>query len=329
MSADPLIEVQDLSVVFPRRAGALYAVDSVSYWVGRGETVAIVGESGSGKTMTGLATMGLTPPGSRVTAAKIMLDGVNVFGLGEQEMRDIRGRRIAMIFQNPMSSLNPVLTVGRQITESLERHAELVGKAARKRAIELLEMVEVASPSRVVDGYPHQLSGGMRQRVMIAIGLAGDPDLLIADEPTTALDVTVQAQILELLASLQAATGMALLIITHDLGIVAGVAKRVYVMYGGRVLEHGAVETVFADPAQPYTRGLLNTVRQLGESAESRLDPIRGQPPVIAPKLIGCPFAPRCPLTEDRCRTETPPLRQMGRDWEAACHLAVPRMADA
>ncbi len=323
----PLLEVAGMTVSFPSTNGALIAVDGISFSVDRGETVAIVGESGSGKSMTALATMRLTPPGSRSTAERILLDGTDMSRLSERAMRDIRGRRVAMIFQNPMSSLNPVLTVGRQITESLERHLRMGAKPAKARAIELLALVEVASPARVIGVHPHQLSGGMRQRVMIAMALAGNPDLLIADEPTTALDVTVQAQILELLARLQAATGMAILLITHDLGIVAGVANRVYVMYGGRVMEHGRVADVLHDPVQPYTMGLLSTVRQLGDDRAQRLAPIPGQPPSIGPLLVGCPFASRCSYVIDRCTEETPALRPMGPDRAAACHLAPVKAA--
>ncbi len=318
----PLLEVTGLTVSFPSSAGALTAVDGVSFCVNRGETVAIVGESGSGKSMTALATMRLTPPGSEASVESIVLNGTDIALVSGRAMRAIRGRRMAMIFQNPMSSLNPVLTIGRQITESIERHTTIGRKDAQARALELLEMVEVAAPQRVIDGHPHQLSGGMRQRVMIAMALAASPDLLIADEPTTALDVTVQAQVLELLARLQATTGMAVLLITHDLGIVAGVANRVYVMYGGRVMEQGNVADVLRNPMQPYTIGLLSTVRQLGEDRSHRLAPIPGQPPSIGPRLDGCPFAPRCPFVTERCSREIPLLRPMGQDRSAACHVA-------
>ncbi len=325
-SASPLLDVRELSVFFPTPQGELVAVDRVSFSVGRGETVALVGESGSGKSITSLAVMRLTPPGSRATAERLALDGTDMTALSERAMRDIRGRRIAMVFQNPMSSLNAVLTIGRQITESLERHHDLHGRAARSRAIDLLTMVDVPAPGKLVDAYPHQLSGGMRQRAMIAMSLAAGPELLIADEPRSALDVTIQAQIMELLARLQREMGMAVLLITHDLGVVAGVANRVYVMYGGRILEHGLVEDVFRDPAQPYTMGLLDTVRQLGNEATTRLTPIPGHPPTIGHGVIGCAFAPRCAYVIDRCRQETPALRLMGADRAAACHVAEPRI---
>ncbi|MCA1737104.1 MAG: ABC transporter ATP-binding protein [Actinobacteria bacterium] len=320
--AESLIDVRNLSVRFPHGDETLVAVDEVTFMVGRREMVAIVGESGSGKSMTGLAVMKLTPFGSVVTSDRVMFDGIDISKLGERAMRDIRGRRIAMIFQNPMSALNPVLTIDRQLTESLERHAGLEGRTAEKRALELLELVEVAAPQRVLDGYPHQLSGGMRQRVMIAIGLAGDPDLLVADEPTTALDVTVQSQILDLLTKIQTATGMAILFITHDLGIVAGVADRVYVMYSGRILEHGSVFDVFEHPAQPYTKALLSTVRQLGDEATTRLSPIPGQPPSVRGELIGCPFSPRCPVVIEECTAVTPELTLVASAHAAACHVA-------
>jgi len=326
-SGAALLDVRGLSVTFPSPRGDLIAVDRVSLSVGRGETVALVGESGSGKSMTALAIMRLTPPGARLTADRVDLDGTDMSTLGEREIRDIRGRRIAMVFQNPMSSLNAVLTIGRQITESLERHMNLHGRVARARAIELLSMVDVPAPGKLVDAYPHQLSGGMRQRAMIAMSLAAGPELLIADEPTTALDVTIQAQIMELLGRLQKDMGMAVLLITHDLGVVAGVANRVYVMYGGRMFEHGHVDEIFRDPAQPYTMGLLDTVRQLSDVSTESLVPIPGHPPGLGPLLVGCAFAPRCRFVVDVCRQEIPPLRSMGHDRAAACHVAEPRTA--
>ncbi|MBA2701489.1 MAG: ABC transporter ATP-binding protein [Chloroflexi bacterium] len=321
----PLLDVRGLSVAFPSPRGDLVAVDRVSLSVGRGETVALVGESGSGKSMTALSIMRLTPPGARLSADWLGLDGTDMSKLGEREIRDIRGRRIAMVFQNPMSSLNAVLTIGRQITESLERHMGMRGRTARARAIELLALVDVPAPGRLVDAYPHQLSGGMRQRAMIAMALAAGPELLIADEPTTALDVTIQAQIMELLGRLQREMGMAVLLITHDLGVVAGVANRVYVMYGGRTFEHGQVDDVFRDPAQPYTMGLLDTVRQLSDVSTESLMPIPGHPPGLGPILVGCAFAPRCRFVVDVCREEIPLLRAMGPGRAAACHVAQPR----
>ncbi len=325
---EPLLDVRGLSVFFPTPNGEFAAVDRVSFSVGRGETVALVGESGSGKSITSLAVMRLTPAGSRSTAERLALDGVDMATLSERQMRDIRGRRIAMVFQNPMSSLNAVLTIGRQITESLERHLGMGSRAARVRAIELMTLVDIPAPAKLVDAYPHQLSGGMRQRAMIAMSLAAGPDLLIADEPTTALDVTIQAQIMELLARLQRELGMAVLLITHDLGVVAGVASRVYVMYGGRMFEHGSVDDVFGDPAQPYTMGLLDTVRQLTDETTTSLSPIPGQPPTLGPSVTGCAFAPRCSYVIERCRHETPVLRVMGPDRAAACHVAEPRIAE-
>lgn len=325
----PLLDVRGLTVTFPSPRGDLVAVDRVSISVGRGETVALVGESGSGKSMTALALMRLTPQGARTTFERFDLGGTDVATLADRAMRDVRGKRIAMIFQNPMSSLNAVLTVGRQITESLERHMGMRGGAARQRAIELLTLVDVPAPGKLVDAYPHQLSGGMRQRAMIAMSLAAGPELLIADEPTTALDVTIQAQIMELLARLQQELGMAVLLITHDLGVVAGVANRVYVMYGGRMFEQGSVEDVFRDAAQPYTMGLLDTVRQLSDESTVSLAPIPGQPPGLGPMLVGCAFAPRCPYVVEVCRNEIPLLRPMGPGREAACHVAQPRVPAA
>jgi len=315
-----LLQVCDLRVAFPGPSGDRVAVNGVSFSVPKGKTVALVGESGSGKSLTALAVLALSPPGTQVTG-EVRLDGTNISGYSERRMRNIRERRIGMVFQDPMSALNPVLTVGHQITEVLTRHQGLRGRAARKRAVELLELVEIPDPAHRIGQYPHQLSGGTQQRVMIAIGLAVGPDLLIADEPTTALDVTLQAQIMVLLARLRDELGMALLLISHDLGLVAGAADEVNVMYAGRIVEHADVRTVFRSPAHPYTQGLLQTVTDLASPATVDLTPIPGVPPRLGSEAPGCPFAPRCPLVFDRCRVERPLLQPVHTGQRAACHL--------
>ena len=260
----PLLEVRNLDVQFKTQDGVVNAVNDVSFHLERGETLGIVGESGSGKSVTALSLMRLIPnPPGKIVGGTIMFDGENLLDYSEEEMRHVRGNRIAMIFQDPMTSLNPVLTIGRQITESLELHMKLTGREAQKRAIELLGMVGIPSAARRLDDYPHQFSGGMRQRVMIAMGLSCNPELLIADEPTTALDVTIQAQILELINRLKNETGTAVIIITHDLGVVAGMADRVNVMYAGRVVEEGTTNEIFSNPRMPYTIGLLRSIPRL------------------------------------------------------------------
>ncbi len=322
MSDQPLLEVRDLRVTFGEGTSERAAVRGVSLTVREGQTVALVGESGCGKSLTSLALLKLTPGGSHATADVLRLDGNDITALDEDQMSAIRGKRIAMVFQNPMSALNPVLTVGRQITEVLHRHMGLRGKAARDRAVEMLELVEMPDPASRVNQYPHQMSGGMQQRAMIAVALSAGPDLLIADEPTTALDVTLQAQVMDLLQRLQKELGMAVLLISHDLGVVAEVADEVNVMYAGRIAERADARTLFREPAHPYTRALLQTVRDLESHDTVDLAPIPGAPPQLGQVIPGCSFAPRCPLVFDRCHVESPALRTVGPNHEAACHVA-------
>ncbi len=316
-----LLKVQGLKTYFRTDFGLVKAVDDVSFTLGRGETLAIVGESGSGKSVTALSIMGLVPdPPGEVVGGKIVFDGQNLLELSEEAMRPIRGNRIAMIFQDPMTSLNPVLTVGRQITEQLQLHLGMGISAARSRAAELLAMVGIPKPAGRLDDYPHQFSGGMRQRVMIAMALSCDPELLIADEPTTALDVTIQAQILELINRLKDELGTAVLIITHDLGIVAGMADEVLVMYAGRVVEEAPTDEIFADPRMPYTIGLLRSLPRLDEKAGRKLIPIRGTPPDLTALAPSCPFVPRCDYAVlGRCDQDVSRLRLIGEEHRAAC----------
>ncbi len=322
VSGQPLLEVRDLRVSFGAGDTERVAVHGVSLTIREGETVALVGESGCGKSLTSLALLKLTPGGCQAVAGVLRLAGEDVSALDEDQMSRIRGKRIAMVFQNPMSALNPVLTIGHQITEVLRRHMGLRGKAARARAVELLELVEMPDPAGRVNQYPHQMSGGMRQRAMIAVALSAGPDLLIADEPTTALDVTLQAQVMALLERLQKELGMAVLLISHDLGVVAEVADEVNVMYAGRIVERADARTLFNEPAHPYTRALLQTVRDLESPDTVDLAPIPGAPPTLGQVIPGCSFAPRCPLVFDRCHVESPPLRPVGDNHEAACHVA-------
>ncbi len=319
-----LLEVRDLSVAFSSQGGIVRAVDGVSFSLERGETLGIVGESGSGKSVTALAVMGLVrdPPG-RITSGKIMFEGRDLRTVSQEDMRALRGNGIAMVFQDPMTSLNPVLTIGRQITEVMEVHLGLAPPAARKRAIELLELVGIPAPETRLDEYPHRFSGGMRQRVMIAMAVACKPRLLIADEPTTALDVTIQAQILELLRSLQAELGMAMILITHDLGVVAGMADRVNVMYAGRIVEEGPTDAIFATPRMPYTVGLLQSVPRLDRPEDARLIPIPGLPPAGSSGPSRCSFSPRCSLAAEPCLTSAPLLRNVGADHRAACWFDI------
>ncbi|WP_298817200.1 ABC transporter ATP-binding protein [Chloroflexus sp.] len=320
----PLLEVRDLRTYFQTQDGIVKAVDGVSFYVNRGETLGIVGESGCGKSVTSLSIMRLipTPPG-KIVSGQILFDGDDLLQASEEEMRHIRGNRIAMIFQDPMTSLNPVLTIGRQITESLELHLKLTKKEARDRAIELLDMVGIPSASKRLDNYPHQFSGGMRQRVMIAMALSCNPELLIADEPTTALDVTIQAQILELINRLREELGTAVILITHDLGVVAGMTDRVTVMYAGKVVEEGPTHEIFANPRMPYTIGLLRSIPRLDEERGRRLKPIRGLPPNLIDLPPICPFSPRCDYAREECLTSAPELRSVGADHRAACHFDI------
>ncbi len=305
----PILSVNDLQVEFAGHGRVVRAVRGLSYDIGPGETIGLVGESGSGKSVSALSLLGLLPKRvGKVTAGTAIFQGQDLLHLPEDKLRKIRGARIAMIFQDPLSSLNPVLTIGRQITEAIEAHRNVSAKDARKRAIELLELVGIPGAASRFNDYPHQFSGGMRQRAMIAMALSCEPSLLIADEPTTALDVTIQAQILELLRRLRAELGMAVLLITHDLGVVAGFADRLAVMYAGRLVELGPTETLLADPAHPYTIGLLRSLPRLDRPRQAALTPIEGSPPDLASNLEGCPFAPRCAWRLDRCWTDAPPL---------------------
>jgi len=322
-----LLEVDDLTTHFFTRDGIVRAVDGVSFSVMRGEVLAIVGESGCGKSVTSLSIMRLvaSPPG-RTVRGRVLFEGRDLLGLPEPEMRKVRGNAISMIFQEPMTSLNPVLTIGHQIAESLVVHRGLSRERAGERAIELLRLVHIPGPDRRAAQYPHELSGGMRQRVMIAMALACEPRLLIADEPTTALDVTIQAQILDLMRELKQKTGAAIVLITHDLGVVAEMAERVVVMYAGRKVEEAPVEALFARPLHPYTRGLLDSMPRLGakgmratEQRRQRLAEIPGTVPSLAEPIVGCAFAPRCAYATARCRTEAPPLEEKAAAHHAAC----------
>jgi oligopeptide/dipeptide ABC transporter ATP-binding protein len=316
----PLLEVRELRTEFRTGAGLVRAVDGISYTVDPGETVAIVGESGSGKSVEALSILRLIPdPPGRIVSGEVLFDGRDLRKLSEAEMREVRGRDIGMVFQEPMTSLNPVLTIGRQITETLEQHQGADRAAADKRAVELLEMVGIADPRRRLRQYPHQLSGGMRQRVMIAIALACNPKLIIADEPTTALDVTIQAQILELMKSLTQKLGVAQIIITHNLGVVARYAARVNVMYAGRIVEAGSAEAIYHDPHHPYTVALLKSVPRLDQPRRARLDPVEGSPPDLTKLDGGCAFRPRCRFAVEACGQSIPPLDPVGTGHLAAC----------
>ena len=315
-----LLEVRGLHTEFRTGAGTVRAVDGVSYTVDEGETVAIVGESGSGKSVGAMSILRLIPdPPGRITAGEILFGGRDLMRVSEEEMRHIRGGDIGMVFQEPMTSLNPVLTIGRQITEAIEQHRKVDRAAADKRAVELLGLVGIADPQRRLKQYPHQLSGGMRQRVMIAIALACDPKLIIADEPTTALDVTIQAQILELMRTLTKRFNVALIIITHNLGVVARYANRVNVMYAGRIVESGKADAVYHRPRHPYTIALLRSVPRLDRPRQARLDPVEGQPPDLTRLDEGCSFRPRCRFAIDACAKSRPPLETT----EEGGHLAA------
>ncbi|MBL8702044.1 MAG: ABC transporter ATP-binding protein [Alphaproteobacteria bacterium] len=318
-----LLEVEGLGVDYDTVRGPLRAVDGVGFAVARGETVAIVGESGSGKSTVAHALMRLIPRASgRIAQGVVRFDGVDLVGLAEPEMRAMRGRRIGMVFQDPMMGLNPVHRIGRQIAEALIEHGIVPPRAAMDRAIELLALVGVPAPAERVRQFPHNLSGGMRQRVMIAMALAGNPALLVADEPTTALDVTVQAQVLALIDGLKARLGMAVLLITHDLAVVSEVADRIVVMYAGRKVEEGRVEAIFATPAHPYTRGLLGASDWDGEPGE-RLREIPGTVPPLDRMPRGCAFAPRCPVAQERCHAARPTDLPAAHGGRVACFVAA------
>jgi peptide/nickel transport system ATP-binding protein len=322
-----VLDVKGLKTVFFTNSGLFKAVDDLSFTVRRGETLAIVGESGCGKSVTALSIMRLVPdPPGRIVGGSVLLEGTDLLGLNEDKMRTIRGNRISMIFQEPMTSLNPVMRIGDQITEAVRLHRPMSQKEAWAQAVQMLRLVRIPVPERRALEYPHQLSGGMRQRAMIAMALACRPALLIADEPTTALDVTIQAQILALVLELQTELGMGLILITHDLGVVAQTAQRVIVMYAGKKVEEADVETLFANPKHPYTRGLMASipsVPSLGAKADARLVEIPGMVPSLTRLPKGCAFAPRCQLAVQRCREEYPPLQEQGGDHLAACWRAA------
>ena len=316
-----LLDVRSLSTQFATRGGVVRAVDDVSWDVHEGETVALVGESGCGKSVSALSIMRLVAaPAGRIVGGEVWFKGRDLLTLAEEEMRRVRGREISMVFQEPMTSLNPVLSIGRQLTEGLEIHLGLQPSASRARAVELLGLVGIPDPARRLAQYPHQFSGGMRQRMMVAMALACGPALVLADEPTTALDVTIQAQILELMKDLSRRLGVAMLIITHNLGVVARYADRVNVMYAGRLIERATARELYARPRHPYTLGLLHSVPRLDEPRHARLDPIEGQPPDLTRLPSGCAFTPRCAFLVERCARERPALRPVGADGHlAAC----------
>jgi peptide/nickel transport system ATP-binding protein len=328
-----VLDVKGLQTVFFTASGLFRAVDDLSFHVKRGETLAIVGESGCGKSVSALSIMRLVPnPPGRIVGGEILLEGTDLLALDEGEMREVRGNRISMIFQEPMTSLNPVIRIGDQIGEAVRLHRDMSAKQAWDRAVEMLRLVRIPEPARRAQEYPHQLSGGMRQRAMIAMALACRPALLIADEPTTALDVTIQAQILALMLELQKELGMGLILITHDLGVVAQTAQRVIVMYAGKKVEEADVDSLFANPLHPYTRGLMASIPAVPAAqakANERLAEIPGTVPALTRLPQGCAFAPRCALAIDRCRQEYPPLRDFGGNHLAACWRAAETAAVA
>ena len=323
-STEPLLSVRDLTVAFDTDDGLVQAVNDVTFDVYPGETLAVVGESGSGKSVCAMAIMRLLPRTARISGA-VDFDGEDLLGLSERAMRRIQGEDIAMIFQDPMTALNPVFTVGNQLSEAIRVHHPDVSKqAARDRSVELLSLVGIPEPRIRVDNFPHEFSGGMRQRAMIAMAIANEPKLLIADEPTTALDVTIQAQVIEVMRTAQEATGAAMMLITHDLGLVAGVAERVQVMYGGRLFETGDTDTIYYHSKNPYTRGLMASIPSFAHRTSERLEPIPGSPPSAINLPEGCAFRPRCPHAQSRCREEEPQLRSLDPQGlhRSRCHFA-------
>jgi oligopeptide/dipeptide ABC transporter ATP-binding protein len=325
-----LLEVRNLRTTFTTAAGPVRAVDGVSWDIAEGETVALVGESGCGKSVSALSIMRLVAePAGRIEAGEILYKGRDLLKLSEGEMQHVRGREIAMVFQEPMTSLNPVLSIGRQLTEGLEIHMNMAPPQARARAVELLGMVGIPDPERRLAQYPHHFSGGMRQRMMIAMALACNPSLILADEPTTALDVTIQAQILELMRDLARRLRVAMLIITHNLGVVARYADRVNVMYAGRIVERGSARELYGTPRHPYTLGLLRSVPRLDEPRRARLDPIDGQPPDLTRLPRGCAFMPRCAFRVERCEAEVPPLRPLGTSGRLSACWEAERLVEA
>ena len=319
-----LLQVKDLRTQFVTQDGVVNAVNGISYELGEGETLGIVGESGCGKSVGVLSVMRLIPqPPGRIAGGEVWFGGRDLLKIDEAEMRQVRGNKIAMVFQDPMTSLNPVLTINQQVSEALMLHLGMDKAQARARTIELLEMVNIPRAAERINDYPHQFSGGMRQRVMIAMGLSCNPQLLIADEPTTALDVTIQAQILDIVKRLRRELGMAIIWITHDLGVVAGLADRVLVMYAGYVVEHAEVKDLYADPRHPYTLGLLRSIPRLDAERKSKLTPIEGLPPDLINMPAGCPFAPRCVYAIERCLVENPRLETVSHRHQVACWVDV------
>ncbi len=321
---DLLLDVQGLETQFKTQEGIVHAVNGVSFDLKEGETLGVVGESGCGKSVTMLSLLRLIPsPPGRIAAGSAYFRGQDLLKMSEEEIRHVRGAQISMVFQDPMTSFNPVLTIGRQVTEPLELHLGMTREQATKRAVELLEMVGIPKAKDRIGDYPHQFSGGMRQRVMIAMALSCNPQILIADEPTTALDVTIQAQILDLVKRLREELGMAIIWITHDLGIIAGLAQRVIVMYGGYIIEEASVKELYANPRHPYTLGLLGSLPRLDESNRRRLVSIEGLPPVLMEKPSYCPFAPRCKFAIEHCWKENPALEIIAPNHKAACWVDV------
>ena len=321
----PVLQVKDLKTQFFTDDGVVQAVDGVSFDLYPGETLGIVGESGCGKSVTALSILRLIQRPGRIVAGQILFKGSDIVTMSEEEVREIRGKDIAMIFQDPLSSLNPVLKVGFQIEEAMEAHEKISGKSALSRTVELLKQVRIPAAESRVNDYPFQFSGGMRQRAMIAMGLANTPSILIADEPTTALDVTVQAQILELLRDLNHDLNTSIMMITHNMGVVAGLCTRVLVMYAGRIVEQGPVEQIFKNPQHPYTWSLLRSIPRLDSDRHDRLLSIDGLPPDLIKPPAGCRFNPRCQFKIDRCRHDDPPLMDVGADQEAACWVTMRR----
>ncbi len=316
----PVLDVRGLKTIFQTRAGDVHAVNDVSFALKPGELLGVVGESGSGKSVTMMSLLGLLPsPPAQVERGSVTFDGKNLLQVDPETLRQVRGGKIGFVFQDPMTSLNPVFNVGNQIMEPLRKHMGLNKRQAAVRAKELLELVGIPDAAQRLKDYPHQFSGGMRQRVMIAIALACDPKVLIADEPTTALDVTIQAQILDLMKDLRSKLGMAVIWITHDLGVIAGIADRVIVMYGGQVVEHAPVKELFKNPQHPYTRALLKTIPTIHGERAARLTIIEGQPPIMMDAPSACPFRDRCDVAFDRCQQENPPRYDLGNGHDAAC----------
>ncbi len=323
MAQNPILSFQDLKTHFFTGHGVAKAVDGISMDLGEGETLGIVGESGSGKTVTCLSVLRLVPEPGRIVGGRILFEGRDLASLSESELQQVRGKQIGMVFQDPMTSLNPFLTIGDQVAEPLLVHEGLSRREAQKRAAEILGKVGIPEPASRLSDYPHRFSGGMRQRVMIAMALIGNPKVLIADEPTTALDVTIQAQVLELFRRLKDEFGTAILLITHNLGVVAGMADRVAVMYAGRVVEIAETEELFANPRHPYTMALLRAVPRLENGSRQRLEPIAGTPPDLTRLPAGCSFYDRCPFRQERCREEAPSLAAVGERHQASCWVDV------